>query len=53
MALKAYVEIRMMMRDGETAEEAENRLYDLLWEGLCCNAEHEVDFWIDRTSGGD
>ena len=49
MTLKASIEIHLLMRDGETHEEAENRLYDLLWEGLCCNANHEADFWIDNT----
>ncbi len=49
MELKATVEITLLMRDGETFEEAENRLYDLLYDGLCNNAEAEMEFWILDT----
>lgn len=49
MELKATVEISLLMRDGETFEEAESRLYDLLYDGLCCNAEAEMEFWILDT----
>lgn len=49
MELKATVEISLVMRDGETYEEAENRLYDLLYDGLCNNAEAEMEFWILDT----
>ena len=34
---------------GETFEEAENRLYDLLYDGLCNNAEAEMEFYIYHT----
>lgn len=46
MELKATVEVVLMLKDGETLEEAENRLYDLLFDGLCRNAEAEVEFYI-------
>lgn len=49
MILKANVEIELVMRDGETFEQASNRLYDLLFEGLCYNADSNCDFWIDSA----
>lgn len=49
MKLKAVVEVELIMRDGEDFEEANDRLYDLLYEGLCCNADADCDFWIDST----
>jgi hypothetical protein len=50
MELKASVEITLLMKDGETFEEAENRLYDLLYDGLCRNAEAEMEFYIYHTA---
>ena len=49
MKLKAVVEIELIMKDGEDFEEANDRLHDLLYDGLCCNAEADCDFWIERT----
>ena len=49
MKLYANVEIELMMRDGETEEQAASRLYDLLYDGLCNAADHEADFWIRGT----
>ena len=47
MSLKAIVEINLVMEDGETFEEASDRLYDLLFDGLCRNAN--CDFYIENT----
>lgn len=47
MELKAVVEIKLVMEDGETFEQANERLYDLLFDGLCRNANCE--FWIEDT----
>lgn len=47
--LDATVSIRLMMRDGESEEEANNRLYDILYDGLCYLTDHTVDFWIEHT----
>lgn len=49
MELKASVEVVLLMKDGETFEEAENRLYDLLYDGLCNNTEAEMEFYIYHT----
>ena len=49
MELKAIVEIRLIMNDGESFEEANDRLNDLLFEGLCYNANAACDFWIEST----
>ena len=49
MDLKARVEFVMLMRDGETEDEANNRLYDLLYGQLCQLADHRIDFWIEET----
>lgn len=49
MKLKAVVEIELMMKNGESFEEANNRLFDLLFEGLSYNANAECDFWINST----
>lgn len=49
MSLKAVVEINLVMKDGESFEQAESRLYDLLFDGLCRNAEAECEFWIEST----
>lgn len=46
--LKATVEIALVMQEGETAEAAESRLYDLLFDGLCRITDSE--FWIESTS---
>lgn len=47
MELKAVVEINLVLEDGETFERANDRLYDLLFDGLCRNAN--CDFWIEST----
>ena len=47
--LKATVSLSLVMREGETKEEAENRLYDLLYGELCTLADHHIDFWIEST----
>ena len=47
MKLKAVVEIELDMERGETFNQANDRLYDLLFDGLCRNAPCE--FWIRDT----
>jgi len=53
MELIANVEIRLMMREGETEEQVNNRLYDLLYDGLTNVADHHADFWIEETRVAD
>ena len=47
MKLKAIVEIELDMENGETFNQANDRLYDLLFDGLCRNAPY--NFWIQET----
>lgn len=47
--LRAVVEIELIMEEDETFGEANDRLYDLLYEGLCYNANAQCDFWINST----
>ena len=49
VALDATVTIHMMMRDGETEEQASDRLYDVMYDGLCRLADHEIDFWFENV----
>lgn len=44
--LMADVRITMLMRNGETEEDAQDRLYNLMYDGLCNVADHNVDFEI-------
>ena len=46
VALDATVEICMKMADGETEEEAAERLYDVLFTQLCHLPNDNLDFWI-------
>ena len=48
--LSATVNIKLMLREGETQDAAENRLSDILWEGLCQLADHHVDFWVEEAN---
>jgi hypothetical protein len=48
--LKASITLSLSIREGETEEQAADRLYDLLYEGLCMNANHCCEFWIESTS---
>lgn len=48
MELRSTVTLRLMMRDGETVEQAETRMADLLWD-LCNVADHELDFWTENV----
>lgn len=45
--LSADVNFRLLMRDGETRDEAMNRLTDLLLKELCQLADHHIDFWFE------
>jgi hypothetical protein len=47
--LYANVTIRLTMLEGETYEEACDRLYDFLYDSLCNAADHDCDFWIEST----
>lgn len=51
MELKATVEINLVMEDGETLEQASDRLYDMLYDGLCRNAN--CNFWIESAEEAD
>lgn len=46
--LKATVTLSLAMLEGEAEEAAANRLYDLLYDGVCRVTESE--FWIESTS---
>lgn len=48
MELCADVTIRMFLREGETEEQAQDRFYTALYEGLCMNAENQIDFTIEK-----
>lgn len=47
MKIKAIVEVELDMGERYTFEEAEVCLYNLLFDGLCRNANSE--FWIDSV----
>ena len=47
--LKATVTVTLMMRKGESVTDAQYRLYDALYAGLCCTAEHTIDFCIEEV----
>lgn len=40
--------IKLLAREGETQEELSNRLYDLMYDGLCNVTDHECEFWIEE-----
>lgn len=44
--LNATVEICLQIVDGETEEEASERLYDVLFTQLCHLPNDNLDFWI-------
>lgn len=48
--LKAGITITMLMREGESAEEAEARLKDLLCEAFQMNFNHSVEYSIDNVA---
>lgn len=48
--LKAIVTLSLVMREGETEEQANDRLYALMHEGLCQTADHDCEFWIESTN---
>lgn len=48
MTLVADVTIKMPLCEGETEEQAQERLYTALYDGLCKNAESQIDFVIER-----
>lgn len=45
--LIAQVKLTMFMREGETREDAEARLNDLLYEAFKMNFNHQVDYDIE------
>ena len=45
MELNVNVEIKFIAENGETSEQAQNRLYDLLYDALCRNTKNE--FWFN------
>lgn len=52
MNITANVEISVTFPEGSkiTVEDAEDRLYDILYEALCMRAEPSIDFWIDSVT---
>lgn len=49
MVLRAFVEIKMMMHDDETEDQADTRLYDAMYEGLCCQSSNHIEFWVENS----
>lgn len=47
--LRSMVELKLLMRDDETEEQAAERLYDLLYSELCQLADHHIEFWIESS----
>ena len=45
--IMATVEIKLVLNENETFEEAFDRLYDLLFDGVCSHAN--ADFWIENV----
>ena len=45
--MKEYVcnfDIYMVMKDGETEEQARERMYDQLFDGICNAVDYRMDF---------
>ena len=51
--LKATVTLSLVMKKGETEGQANDRLYDLMYEGLCQASDHDCEFWIESTNEED
>lgn len=49
IALDATVTIHLSIVDGETEEEAQERLYDVLYTQLCHLPNDQIDFWIENV----
>lgn len=49
--LRATVTVTLCMGENETIEDAKDRLYDVLFDGLCNNADHMVDFVVEEMEG--
>lgn len=47
----ATVEIKLILNENETFEEAADRLYDLLFDGVCRHAN--ADFWIKNEAASE
>lgn len=47
--LIAQVKLTMSIREGESREDAEARLNDLLYEALKMNFNHQVDYDIESV----
>lgn len=43
-SIEVTLSVKMMMRENETEEQAQERLYNALYDGLCNNAEHQIEF---------
>ena len=49
MELVETVTVRLLMRDGETMEEAKERLFQLMYDGLCNVSDHVCDFVVEAA----
>lgn len=49
IVLGATVDIHLTMVEGETEEEAVERLYDVLYTQLCHLPNDQIDFWIENV----
>lgn len=47
--LVVQIKLTMLMREGETQEDAEARLNDLLYEALKMNFNHQVEYDIESV----
>ena len=46
-ALESTIHLKLLMRDGESFEDAERRLGDVLWDSLGNLADHHIDYLIE------
>ena len=49
IVLGATADIHLTMVEGETEEEAVERLYDVLYTQLCHLPNDQIDFWIENV----
>lgn len=43
-SIEVTLTVKMLKRENETEEQAQDRLYNVLYDGLCNNAEHQIEF---------
>ena len=43
-SIEVTLTVKMLKRENETEEQVQDRLYNVLYDGLCNNAEHQIEF---------